>query len=325
VTTRWAKEAVCYGLPGVVLAGAIAASRMAEERVVAAAVALDLTITAPALVYLLLVRTGRVRWTVLLPVTVLGYALAAATIPEAHQSVLTPFRALAILAEIGLVTYLVLAARKALAGLPGGEADIATRFRLAAERALPSRVAAGVLTTEAMLLYYALRWRREARDDGAFTVHREVAWLPLLFALGMALLAETVAIHFLVRQWNATAAWVLTGLSLYALLWLVGDTRALVSRPIRVTATHLRFRFGMRWEADIPLDRIAEVCALPASDDTTSREQRLTAVLLGEPNLRLRLKEPVEVPGLYGWRKKAVEVRLRVDNVAGLLAMLNPE
>jgi hypothetical protein len=324
VATRWAKEAVSYGIPGVALAGAIAASRMAEERLVAAAVALDLTITAPALVYLLLVRTGRMRWTVLLPMVVIGYALAAATIPQAHQGVLTPFRVLAIPAEIGLVTYLVLAARKAVAGLPGGEADIATRFRLAAERALPSRVAAGVFTTEAMLLYYALRWRRQSRDAGAFTVHREAAWLPLLFALGMALIAETVAVHFLVRQWSPIAAWVLTGLSLYALLWLVGDTRALVSRPIRVTATHLRFRFGMRWEADIPLERIVEVRSLPASDDTTSREQRLTAVLLGEPNLRLRLKEPVEVLGLYGWRKRVVELRLRVDDAASLLAMLNP-
>jgi hypothetical protein len=323
VTTRWAKEAVCWGLPGVVLAGAIAASRLAEERVVAAAVALDLTITAPALVYLLLVRTGRVRWTVLLPVTVLGYALAAATIPQAQQGVLTPLRALAIPAEIGLLAYLVLAARKAVAGLPRDGADIATRFRLAAERVLPSRIAAGVLTTEAMLLYYALRGRSQSRDEGAFTVHREVAWLPLLIALGMALITETVAVHFLVRLGSPAAAWVLTGLSLYALLWLVGDARALVSRPIRVTATHLQFRFGMRWEADIPLERIAEVRSLPASDDTTSREQRLTAVLLGEPNLRLRLEEPVEVLGLYGWRRKVVELRLRVDNVARLRAMLN--
>lgn len=315
MTTRWAKEAACYGLPGLVLAAATAVALGAQQRLVATAAALDLTITAPAVAYLLLVRTGRMRWPLLVPMVVVGFLLAEATLPSVHQDVLVPLRFLAIPGEIALVIYLVLAARKALAGEPGQDADVVTRFRSTAHRALGNRVAADVVTTEAMLLYYALR-PRQPREAGAFTVHRSAGYGPILVALAMAIVVETVAVHFFVRLWSPALAWVLTGLSVYALLWLLGDFRALASRTSRVNATHFLFRFGLRWEADIPLDQIEVV-----SDGERAQSARVVS-LLGAPNLHLRFTEPVQVLGLYGWRRKMQELRLRVDDPVALRAAL---
>ena len=221
----------------------------------------------------------------------------------------------ALLAEVGLVAYLVIAARRAVAALPGDETDAVTRFRLAARKVLRSRPLGDVLTTEVMIVWCAVgRPRPPGQADGAFTVHRTSSYVPVLVAIAMALIVETVAVHFLVRLHSIALAWTLTILSLYTLLWLIGDYRALVARPIRVTATHLRFRYGLRWEADIPREVIANPQVLPPALGPTPKEKgRLVASLPGGPNLGLQLVQPVEALGLYGRRKTITELRVRVD------------
>ena len=68
---------------------------------------------------------------------------------------------------------------------------------------------------------------------------------------------ETLVVHLLVSQWSDVAAWVLTAGSLYATLWLVADCRASVLRPIAFKGSVLEIRSGMRFSADIPLERVA--------------------------------------------------------------------
>lgn len=327
---RRTTEALHYGVPVLVLAGATALSLVglpalqdeSESRVVAAAVALDFTVAAPGLVFLLLVRTRRVPWTVIVPTFVIGYALAVATIPRRHQDIVETMRLAAIPAELALVAYVVLLTRKALAGARAGSDDAATRFRWTARRVLGSRVPADILTTEIMILYYAFRWRRPPPPGArSFTLHREAGYLSVLIGLGMALLVETVALHLLVRQWSGIAAAILTGLSLYALIWLVGDYRAIAARPIRIEPTHLAIRLGLRWEADIPIDRIAGAEILRSHRAKPARDT-LVLALLSQPNLLVRLDAPVEVTGMYGLRRTAGELWLRVDGAEKLCAEL---
>ncbi len=240
------------------------------------------------------------------------------------RSVLGLLVFLALTAEIGLVVYVVIAARRAIARLPEGETDAATRFRLAARQVLRSRVLGDVLTTEVMLLYYAFRKReRDGEASGAFTVHRTSTYVHVLVGIGMALIMETVAVHFLVRLHSPALAWVLTLLSLYTLLWLIGDYRALVARPIRVTASHLRFRYGLRWEGDVPLDAVKEVELLPPPMGPTPKEKgRLVVSLPGGANLKLLFERPMDFLGLYGRRKAITELRMRVDEPGKLRAAL---
>ena len=230
---------------------------------------------------------------------------------------------LALAAEIGLVAYVVIAARRAAARLPEGESDTATRFRLVARQVLRSRALGDVLTTEVMLLYYAFTRPQREGESGAFSVHRTSTYVHVLVGIGMALIVETVAVHFLVRLHSPALAWVLTLLSLYTLLWLVGDYRALVARPIRVTASHLRFRYGLRWEADVPRDAVKDVELLPPPMGPTPKEKgRLVVALPGGANLKLQFQRPMDFLGLYGWRKVITELRVRVDEPEKLRAAL---
>jgi hypothetical protein len=321
---------VRYSLPVAVLAAAAVVAlcvlpglaAAAESQVVATALALDFTVVVPGLVYVLLVRARRVPWIVLVPTFAVGYAVAAAALPRTQQTALEALRLLAIPAELAALVYLALLARKTLAGAAAHGGDFATRLRSAARTALAGRVPADILTTEISLIYYAFRWRRPwPPGSGCFTVHREVGYLGVLLGLSVVLLTEAVAVHLLLSRWSSTAAWVLDGLSLYACVWLVGDYRAMAARPLRVSSTHLLVRVGVRWEADIALAAIERV-DVPGWNEEPPKRSTLVAALLGQPNLRVRLKEPAEVIGMYGLRRVVREVWLTVDGAKELCLLL---
>lgn len=132
---------------------------------------------------------------------------------------------------------------------------------------------------------------------------------------------ETIPVHLLVSGWSPVAAWILTALSVYAGVWLVGDYRAIASRPLVVTATHLELRVGLRWEADISRESIAGIDAVSAADKGAPRGA-LLATLLGQPTVRIRLHEPVEVIGMYGIRRSTSEIWLTVDGAERLAALV---
>lgn len=145
----------------------------------------------------------------------------------------------------------------------------------------------------------------------------------VLGALTLVIAAESAAVHLLVGLWSATAAWILTGLSVWALVWLVGDFRAFGARPIRIGPARMGLRFGLRWEAVVPLADVAGVERVRgAGPGTTPGEGVLVAAVLGRPNVLLRLSRPVEVTGLYGIRRTVRELRLRVDDPDGLVDAL---
>jgi hypothetical protein len=291
--------------------------------VVASALTLDFTVTGPALVYVLLVRARRLPWMALIPTFVVGYALALATIPEQHHAFLEGMRLVIIPAELALVTYLVVLTRRAFINpMPWGAGDFVTRFRSAARSVLESRVPADIFATEIGLLYHAFRHRaRSTESPRVFTMHRETGYGSVVIGLAMAILVETVALHVLVSQWSGIVAWILTGLSIYALVWLLGDYRAFGARPTQITSTHLHLRAGMRWEADIPLDQIVSAESLVPDHGQPPREA-LVAVVLGGPNVRLKLKSPVEVIGMYGLRKTVTEIWLQADESTRLCQAL---
>lgn len=224
--------------------------------------------------------------------------------------------------ELALVTYLIVLTRRAWAGSADAAADPVTRFRSAARQVIGSRIPADILTSELSNLYYAFRRRSQPNHGDSYTMHQRAGYLSILVGLSLVILVETAAVHMLARQWSSTVAWILTGLSGYALVWLIGDYRAIVGRPIRVTATHLHMRLGVRWEADIPRPSIARAHLLRPNTDKPAGDTLVLAVL-GQPNLSVELKEPVEVTGMYGFRRKVRNLWLCADEPASLCSALS--
>ncbi len=284
----------------------------AEARVLAAAVAVDLMVTAPALAWFGLVRTRRAPWVVLVPIAVVGYVLASLAIPARHQLVLEPVRWLLPLAELGLLAWLLARVRRTWTAA-GDSDDFVDRLRSSARAVSGHRVVADILATEVGVLWHALRvGRPRPRGEQAFAVKRDPTEASVLVGLTLLLAVETFPVHVAVSAWSPALAWVLTALSGYAFLWLLGDHRALSARVVRLAGERLELRFGLRSEADIPLAAIAGVEGLGAKEETPKGVPSLAARGV-RPNVRLVLREPVTLVGMYGLRRAAREVRLGLE------------
>jgi hypothetical protein len=293
-----------------------------ERRIVYAALTVDFTLGFPALVYVALVRSRRVPWLLLVPAFALGYVLATATIPGEHHSALATMRWFALPFELALVAYLVTRTRAAFRSATTSTGDFVTRLRRSARHVLGGRLAADIITTEIAILYYAFRWRRNSSDgETTFSMHHSTGYVAVVLGLAMAIAIEATAMHVLISRWNVTAAWVLSALSAYALVWMVGDYRAIVARPLNVTPTTLNIRLGLRWEADVPIAWIERVETLRGRVGKPTRDT-LVAVLLGEPNVRVSFDRVVEFTGMYGRRRAVREVRLHVDDAEHYCAAL---
>ena len=127
--------------------------------------------------------------------------------------------------------------------------------------------------------------------------------------------------HFLIVQWSVLAAWILTISSIYALIYLIGNYRASIRRPIFVSDNSLILRSGILSECLIPYNIIEEI--LITSKSLAENEKHIKMNFLSSHNVVLRLKNNCESIHFYGIKKKARVITLFVDEKASFEKLLN--
>jgi hypothetical protein len=283
---------------------------------IAGALTLDLTLLVPLLYYLLLVRSRGWPMLTVLPVFLVSVLIAQRLIPRTQHHVLDLVSFGAVLAEVALVAVIAhkaLQLRRRFRERAATGMDVYESLRESAASVL-GPVAGGAVAYEAAVFYYAVAgWTKSPEpDDRSFSVHRRVAYAALMIAVMIALVVETAAVHLLVRLWSPVTAWILTGLSVYALIWMVGDIHAVRLRPVQISDEMLHLRLGLRWTISIPIGSIAAVRA-PVGEVRAEKREYLKAVLIGTPNRRIESKEPVSAIGLYGISRSVTTIDLHID------------
>ena len=160
-------------------------------------------------------------------------------------------------------------------------------------------------------------------DPGTLTLHRRSSWNVVALGLGLLIVVETVPTHFVAMERAPAAAWALSALSLYALLWLVGDYQGLRLRPCRLEEEVLRVRVGLRWQVEVP--RAACAAFTPVRGNAPSRRAPgyLRATVFGDPTHLLELNAPVTAIGPYGIRRRVTRIGLSPDDPEVWSAALN--
>lgn len=276
----------------------------------------DLVVLLPLLWLWLGVRRGGAPAVSTVPVAVGGWLVAKALLPDAGEAWLDAAAGLAPVVEVGLLAYLGLRMRRVVRGYRRTvEVDPVLRMRAAVGRALGRNTATRLLADEVTTLRYLVRPPGTPPPDGtrAFTCHRRSGWGGMVFALCLAVGIEVVAVHALVARWSAGGAWVLTGLSLYGLLWLVADWRASRARPHLLDGDRLLVRAGLRWTASVPLATVRGVRRLPAGEDLRG-EGELSTATPGASPVVLELSRPVTVDGPFGVSRQVTRLGLAVDD-----------
>ena len=280
------------------------------------ALTLDLTLSIP-LVYFLIIRKRSIPNVTVVPVFILGMVVASFLIPQGHQQSLELIKTwvfpLVELSVFSLIVYKVVSLKKAFAQHKDQHFDFIETFRMAAKDILPNKVI-GLFTTEVSMFYYALfTWKRPNLARGSFSYHKNSGIQALLYALLMAVVIETVAIHFLLIQWSVVAAWVLSALSVYTGLQVFAYIKSIPRRPTTLEHDVLTVRNGLMTNCKVPLANIQKMEVFRG--DLPEAYEDVKKVSLFYQNVVLHLDKEVEVEGLYGITKSANAIAFYVDDV----------
>lgn len=198
-------------------------------------------------------------------------------------------------------------------------------------RALDARFGDGavarVLAFEVRMWFYAL-FASPARalayaGDEHFSCHAKDGHASNQQGFLLLVLIELPIAHLLLALiWHSTAAWIVTAFSAWGLVFLLGEYRATLRRPISLDADTLYLRYGLSAELQLPIDRIA--IARPHAARVARRtEGTLRYCEAGVPNVCLVVEPPISAPGLLGDSRPIREIYLGVDAPARFLDRLD--
>lgn len=289
----------------------------ANAGLLAAGLAVDLVVLVPLAYYLLVLRRGRLPIVTLLPILLLSALAASRLLPPDQHGALRLLETLAAPLELGLLGWIGWrAARAVREARRDAAADPVDQLRRAAFEVTRNDAMAVLFATEIAVFVYALgSWRARAHAPAgtkAFTHHQRGGYGGIVLAFLILLASEGLAVHFLLLERSALAAWIFTASSVYGALWLVADYRATVLRPILVGDRRLRIRAGFRCAMDVPL---AQVVAVGREKPDFGRES-VNLTVLGTPTHWLTLAEPIVAEGPYGLRRRVRAFGIEPDSPA---------
>ncbi len=260
-------------------------------------VTFDLTISLPLLYWFFVVRTGKAQALTMAPVFIAGTIVATLLVPRPQQHFLEQLKWI-----VGPAAELLILV-SVIRGVRTGDSRIAEFVR-----------------AEATMLYYAIfGWTKKPEREG-ITFHQQAGWGSILVCIFVLLAAEGLGMHLLLLHWSVKAAWIWTGLDLWAVMWLLGDYHGLRLRHSFVDDDAFHLRLGMRWSLSIPRENIAALEPIQ-SESEWKRKGVLKVAILDEPCWLLTLREPMTAHGLAGLRKTVTALALRPDDDSALSAL----
>jgi hypothetical protein len=133
------------------------------------------------------------------------------------------------------------------------------------------------------------------RRQAGMTYHRGTFGLAMALAFTPVVVTEAAAMHLLLR--GGIAAWILTALHAYALLWLWGSFLGPRAYPHRVGARTAVLRDGPMYRVQLPLPAVTRVAARTerVPNALTVRDGAVLLGARGRVDVWLELAEPVKV------------------------------
>ena len=151
-------------------------------------------------------------------------------------------------------------------------------------------------------------------DKGTlFTYHKTTQYTVLFWLMFISTVISTPVFHFFLMQWHEWIAWIVTGLTIYGLIWLYRDYTVIKHKPIILLEDKLLIRIGIRWKVDIDLSNIESIES--SVSEETEEEYTNISILATEKNIFINLYEPIEVEGMFGITKTTSKIALYVDEV----------
>lgn len=182
-----------------------------------------------------------------------------------------------------------------------------------------------VLATDLAAIYYSLfSWRKkkgqcETKGGYSFTFHKGGGYLGVFYMLVHAMVIEVIAVHMIVAQYSHVAAWIVTSIDVYALLFIISDYQAIRLSPVILDKKGIHFQKGIRQYGFIEWSNIKEITVNQKSpkevrQDKDSAELALHGLEREQVPWLLCLKKPVEINQVFGFKKSIGKVYVKMDH-----------
>ncbi len=238
---------------------------------------------------------------------------------------------LVIALEACIVTYIIFSVIKSIIGFKHkSREDFSSNIREVLGQKLGKSFLIEFVITELNVFYYSLLvWfgkSRTADQNGkAFTYHRSSEMKTFIIVFTILIIGEGVLFHYLLQKWNEVIAWIFTILNVYGILYLVGFYNSAKYLPHLITQEKLIIRLG--FQSSITLD-IANIEQINRAKEIElgmkiPKSTYYSLLKLDTPHYELTLKEPVEMKGSYGIKKKVDKVVFRADDREAILEEIN--
>ena len=285
----------------------------------------DLTLTAP-LAYWLVARKQRVTAYALIRIAFLGLLIATLLLSGRDQVMVREWRQwLVPIAEVSIIGYIIwrfVQAGRRNRSEGKAEQDFLFTTRQVLREFTGNPRAANILATEIAMFHYVFTKRKPVVADNqtTFSNFRKSGIILVLYAFLGIFVVETLGMHFLLSVWSRTAAWIVTALSAYSCLQLLGHIRAMRARPIRLEENGLVVRHGlMGGDVTIAYERIASLT--PAGTKPPEEDHLKIALIRGmeKHTIELRTTSPVRVIRAFGIEKESDLLLLCIDEPTAFL------
>lgn len=280
------------------------------------AITIDLLLTVP-LVYLFLIHQTEIPKTTAVPVMIIGLLIGSYFLPKESQTYLALFKTWGLpIIELSVLSFVVLKVRSAIGKykhLKGVKPDFFSALKSTCREILPKAAVMPVVTEVSVIYYGFLNWRTRTLEKNEFTYHKESGTPALLGAFIFIIVIETFVLHLLLAKWSVIAAWILSGLSIYTALQVLGFARSLTKRPISIDVDSLSLRYGILNEVEIPFSAIESVELISTPIENPSFIKLSPLGEMESHNTIIRLNQEHVLTGLYGAKKRFKILGLHVD------------
>ena len=279
----------------------------------------DLILTIP-LVYLGLIWKSKIPKFTTVYVVIIGFMLASFIIPLEHQDLLARIKQFAIpILEVGVLFMLGFKFHSLrVVYKEKNVKDFYDKILMACQEVFPGRLGKLLATEIAVFYYLFAKVKKQNNGEKTFTYFRKSGIRTTVVVVLFILVVEAVVLHVLISKWNPAFAWVLTILSVYAILQITSILRSMGSRLIEINNKEncLNLRYGFGSQTDIPFSSIKSI-----EKDRRSKAHLKSNVclstfdMLDTTNVVIYLKEENTLHKIYGIEKKYTSISFYVDEV----------
>lgn len=182
-----------------------------------------------------------------------------------------------------------------------------------------------VITEDLAMWYYCFfSWKKKKRtQEASFGFYKTSGYTHVFIMLLHLIFFEAIADHLLLRIWSPLAAWIMTLCDLQVFLYVIADYRAIRREPLILGEQKMHIQKGIRGMVSVDyglIKTIQRVKKQPKEMKKSSFNLSPVGSLFGdEPQFEMLLKDPVTVIRLLGIKKNVERIYIKVDEPGAFL------